>query len=50
MTFEVRKARAEDADAIVEVLDHVPFLKDRYRGEAGIFLVRPFNCEVQQAG
>ena len=39
MTFEVRKARAEDADAIVEVLDHVPFLKDRYRGEAGISLV-----------
>jgi len=39
VTFEVRKARAEDADAIVEVLDHVPFLKDRYRGEAGISLV-----------
>ena len=39
MTFDIRKARAEDADAIVEVLDHVPFLKDRYRGEAGISLV-----------
>ncbi|MGO9236946.1 MAG: GNAT family N-acetyltransferase [Methylocella sp.] len=39
MTFDVRKARAEDADAILEVLDHVPFLKDRYRGEAGISLV-----------
>jgi ribosomal protein S18 acetylase RimI-like enzyme len=37
--FDIRKARAEDADAIVEVLDHVPFLKDRYRGEAGISLV-----------
>ena len=34
--FDIRKARAEDAEAIVEVLDHVPFLKDRYRGEAGI--------------
>jgi ribosomal protein S18 acetylase RimI-like enzyme len=39
MTFDIRKARAEDADAIIEVLDHVPFLKDRYRGEAGISLV-----------
>ncbi len=37
--FDIRKARAEDADAIVEVLGHVPFLKDRYRGEAGISLV-----------
>jgi len=39
MTFDIRKARAEDVDAIIEVLDHVPFLKDRYRGEAGISLV-----------
>jgi len=37
--FDIRKARAEDADAIVEVLDHVPFQKVRYRGEAGISLV-----------
>ena len=39
MRFYIRKARAGDADAIVEVLDHVPFLQDRYRGEAGISLV-----------
>ena len=39
VTFEIRKASAEDAEAIIEVLDHVPFLKDRYRGEAGISLV-----------
>ena len=39
MTFDIRKARAEDVDAIIEVLDHVPFLKDRYRGDAGISLV-----------
>lgn len=39
MTFEIRKASTEDAGAIVEVLDHTPFLKDCYRGEAGISLV-----------
>jgi N-acetylglutamate synthase-like GNAT family acetyltransferase len=39
VTFEIRKASTEDAEAIVDVLDHVPFLKDRYRGEAGISLV-----------
>jgi ribosomal protein S18 acetylase RimI-like enzyme len=39
VTFKIRKASAEDAEAIIEVLDHVPFLKDRYRGEAGISLV-----------
>jgi hypothetical protein len=50
VTFKIRKASTEDAEAIVEVFDHVPFLKDCYRGEAGISLVRPFNCEVQQTG
>ena len=46
--FKIRKASTEDAEAIVEVFDHVPFLKDCYRGEAGISLVRRFNSEVQQ--
>lgn len=40
MTFAIRKASTEDARAIVEVLDHAAFLKDRYRGEAGISLVK----------
>ena len=39
MIFKIRKASTEDAEAIVEVFDHVPFLKDCYRGEAGISLV-----------
>ncbi len=37
--FKIRKASTGDAEAIVEVLDHVPFLRDCYRGEAGISLV-----------
>lgn len=37
--FRIRKASTGDAEAIVEVLDHAPFLKDCYRGEAGISLV-----------
>jgi ribosomal protein S18 acetylase RimI-like enzyme len=39
VTLEIRKASTEDAGAIVEVFDHAPFLKDCYRGEAGISLV-----------
>ena len=39
VTFKIRKASTEDAEAIIEVFDHVPFLKDCYRGEAGISLV-----------
>jgi N-acetylglutamate synthase-like GNAT family acetyltransferase len=40
VAFSIRKASTEDAKAIVEVLDYAPFLKDRYRGEDGISLVK----------
>jgi hypothetical protein len=40
VTFAIRKASTEDARAIVEVLGHAAFLKDCYRGEAGISLVK----------
>jgi len=39
VTFDIRKARTEDAGEIVEVLEHAHFLKDYYRGQAGISLV-----------
>jgi ribosomal protein S18 acetylase RimI-like enzyme len=39
VTFDIRKARTEDAGEIVEVLEHAPFVNDCYRGEAGISLI-----------
>lgn len=42
MIYAIRKANADDARAIVEVLDRAKFLEDKYRGEAGISLVESF--------
>jgi N-acetylglutamate synthase-like GNAT family acetyltransferase len=39
VTFDIRKAEFEDVVAIIEVLDHAPFLMDCYRGEGGISLI-----------
>ena len=39
LNIGIRKARTEDAGAIIEVLKYADFLKDRYRGEEGISLV-----------